>query len=412
MRSATDRGRVYRRCGCRDAHGHQLGTHCPALRADPSHGTWAFAVDIPNPVRRHTIRRGGYRTEQGARDALWRLLESAATGYNADPNQSLADYLTDWLAIKKLQVKPNTFIRYEGYVTHDLIPALGAIRVEQLAPHHIAGFVQAQLDAGRGRVTVHRILATLSSALGDAVREHRLAENPARPTAIPRPRATEREIWSEQDAAQFLTYCHRADPLFADLVEVLIGTGMRKGEALGLCWEDVRFHERILYVRHSLIALDNNHLVLETPKTDASRTWVALSGRVTAALRRRALERGRARGRAPTASGDGLPAADFVFTLPNGRPLHPEYVLNHFHLLCERAGVPRCGVHDLRHLAATIAISHGVPLTVVSKTLRHSTTSSTANIYTHLTAQAARGAVDTIEQALTNTQPPGTKSGS
>jgi len=58
-------------------------------------------------------------------------------------------------------------------------------------------------------------------------------------------------------------------------------------------------------------------------------------------------------------------------------------------------------VHDLRHLAATFSITAGVPLTVVSKTLRHSTLSTTANICSHLTQQAAREAVDTIEHTLT-----------
>ncbi|WP_165845673.1 tyrosine-type recombinase/integrase [Streptacidiphilus pinicola] len=71
-----------------------------------------------------------------------------------------------------------------------------------------------------------------------------------------------------------------------------------------------------------------------------------------------------------------------------------------FYWLCDKADVPRCAIHDLRHLAATISITNGVPLTVVSKTLRHATLSTTANIYAHLTAQAARQAVDTIDDTL------------
>ncbi|MEV1084712.1 tyrosine-type recombinase/integrase [Streptomyces sp. NPDC050211] len=68
--------------------------------------------------------------------------------------------------------------------------------------------------------------------------------------------------------------------------------------------------------------------------------------------------------------------------------------------LSDEAGVPRVTVHDLRHLAATLTITAGVPLTVVSKTLRPSTLSTTANIYSHLTRHAAREAVDTIERTL------------
>lgn len=199
---------------------------------------------------------------------------------------------------------------------------------------------------------------------------------------------------------KFLDYCQGADPLYADLAEVLIGTGMRKGEALGLRWEDVRLNKRILYVRHSLTALNNNQLILGTPKTRTSRNWVALSDRVIEALHRRALEQGLTERHTPAPARNALPTSGFVFTDPDGQPLHPRHVTIRFHQLCDRAGVPRCSVHDLRHLAVTMAVDHGAPLVVVSKTVRHSTLSTTASIYHHLTARAEREAVEAIERAL------------
>ncbi|MCX5078540.1 hypothetical protein OG321_39610 [Streptomyces sp. NBC_00424] len=75
--------------------------------------------------------------------------------------------------------------------------------------------MKAQLAAGRGQSTVWHILATLSSALGEAVRTHRLAVNVARPTVIPRHRAEERRIWTLAQAVTFLRYCrtwNRASP--------------------------------------------------------------------------------------------------------------------------------------------------------------------------------------------------------
>lgn len=172
--------------------------------------------------------------------------------------------------------------------------------------------------------------------------------------------------------------------------EFLIGTGMRKGEALGLHWDDVHLAEGVLYVRCTLSAIGNNRLVITTPKARSSRGWVAISPRVATALRHHA-------GTTPRKCGDpDDPFTGLVFCRPDGRPLGPHQVLNRLRQLSEEAGVPRITVHGLRHLAATITIPAGVPLTVVSKTLRHSTLSTTANIYSHLTRQAAREAVDTI----------------
>ncbi|MFJ2582238.1 site-specific integrase [Kitasatospora aureofaciens] len=398
MRSAAHAGHVYRRCGCRDQGGKQLGAHCPELATDPDHGTWTFSLDLPSPDhRRNNIRRSGYPTAEAARAGLRRMVEGQAAGFNADPNQTLADYLTTWLKDKQLTLKPTTYVRYRDYVTNDLVPALGTIRLDDLGHSHIAAFTHTQLTAGRGKVTVHRCLATLSSALGDAVRHRRLPYNPARPTVIPRPAAAERQIWTVQDAIRFLDSCRAADPAFADLIEVLIGTGIRKGEALALHWNDVHLPERVLYIRYALSAIDNNRLILTSPKTRSSKDWVAISPRVAIALRHRSEDKD-----------PSLSHADhggFVFHHPDGRPLHPAYVLNHFHDLCREFGVPRTTVHDLRHLAATISITAGVPLTVVSKTLRHATLSTTANIYGHLTTQAARDAVDTIDRALTSAGP-------
>ncbi|MGO4460394.1 tyrosine-type recombinase/integrase [Streptomyces sp. M-16] len=111
-----------------------------------------------------------------------------------------------------------------------------------------------------------------------------------------------------------------------------------------------------------------------------------------------------ARSRARPHSDPSDPFTGLVFCRPDGRPLRPHTVLDRLRQLSQEAGVPRVTVHDLRHLAATITITAGVPLTVVSKTLRHSTLSTTANVYSHLTQQAAREAVDTIDHTLTRAQ--------
>ncbi|MFI6147443.1 tyrosine-type recombinase/integrase [Streptomyces sp. NPDC051109] len=402
MRISVGRGRVYRRRGCRDNHRHQPGTHCPHLVADSEHGTWSFAVDVPAPDhRRTTVRRGGFLSQDAAEQALSRFLEGEAGGYNADPNQTVTAYLGAWLEAKALVLKPTTMARYRDYVRNDLIPAFGTLKLDQLAHRHISAFTTCQLAAGRGETTLYRCLATLSSALGDSVRQHRLAHNPARPPVLRRPPSPERRIWTAEEAARFLAHCHHADPEMADLFEFLIGTGLRKGEALGLHWDDVHLDQGVFYVRCTLLAIDNNHLVITTPKTRSSRGWVAISPRVATALRHHAKTMPRTRGDPDD------PFAGLVFCQPDGRPLGPQRVLDRLHRLSAEAGVPRITVHDLRHLAATITITAGVPLTVVSKTLRHSTLSTTANIYSHLTQQAAREAVDTIDRTLTGAEKAG-----
>ncbi|MFS7873683.1 hypothetical protein ACEYXF_10185 [Streptomyces asiaticus] len=131
------------------------------LTTDSDHGSWTFAVDLPSPDHhRTTIRRGGFPTQDAARSALRRMLEGEAGGFTADPNQTVADYLTTWLEAKAYVLKPTTVARYRDYVTHDLIPALGALKLDELGHRHIAAYAHTQLKSGRGPVTIHRCLAT------------------------------------------------------------------------------------------------------------------------------------------------------------------------------------------------------------------------------------------------------------
>lgn len=234
----------------------------------------------------------------------------------------------------------------------------------------------------------------MRSALSHAVREqHLVGFNAAKDAMGARPAAAERLCWTPLQAAAFLLHnaVHYGDQL-ADVFELMLGTGMRRGEVLGLHWEDVHFMERKLFVRWTLAAIDNNELHLCAPKTKASRNWVSLNPRVMAALRRQA---DYARALLPPEA----PLHGLVFAHVDGSPLRPQYILDQLRRRLAEIGLPKITLHDLRHTAATIMITSGVPIAIVSKTLRHSTIATTINIYGHLLKHAAEDAVNALAQA-------------
>ena len=280
MTTSPSRGRVYRRCGCRGTTGRQIGPRCPQLTADEEHGSWAYAVDLPSvDGSRRTRRRSGYRTREDALYALDQVLSAERTGVFENPKVTVGAYLLEWLALKERTLKASTAANYHDVVHKDLLPVFGAMRLSDLRSHHIEKWVADQLVVKeRGRVAVYRAAATFRSALGAAVRSRRLVYNPALYAVMARPAAPERTCWNHFQAAAFLRHnvdCY-ADQL-RDFFELLLGTGLRRGEALGLHWADVHLLERKLFVRWTLATVNNNELHLGPPKTKASRNWVSLS---------------------------------------------------------------------------------------------------------------------------------------
>ncbi|MFF1908533.1 hypothetical protein [Kitasatospora sp. NPDC058218] len=122
--------------------------------------------------------------------------------------------------------------------------------------------------------------STLRNALNDAVSSWRLRYNPAKHSVPPKPRAAVRTCWTPEEAASFLRHNAEqyADQL-TDLFEVILGTGLRRGEVLALHWSDVHLMDRQVFVRWTLAAVNNNGLAFGRPKTEASRAWISLSPR-------------------------------------------------------------------------------------------------------------------------------------
>uniref|UniRef100_UPI003CD08A03 tyrosine-type recombinase/integrase n=1 Tax=Saccharothrix mutabilis TaxID=33921 RepID=UPI003CD08A03 len=135
---------------------------------------------------------------------------------------------------------------------------------------------------------------------------------------MPRPPECEPACWTPGQAARFLRWCHNHDDPLADLFKVLIGTGLRKGEALALHWNDIDLDDHVLFVRYTLSNVNNTTPVFTTPMAKTSRTWIGLSDRVVPALRNQSIRQ---------------PDRDLVFTRRDGHPLRHEHVLHRFHCL-------------------------------------------------------------------------------
>jgi integrase len=227
---------------------------------------------------------------------------------------------------------------------------------------------------------VRYIHTILLGVFGHAVRKGHLAVNPCTRADVPSPRACrsrEMSTWTAAQLQRFLTSL-TGDPFRAPLF-LLATTGMRRGEALGLRWTDLRLDDGQLDIRRSLGTVANE-LVVGEPKTDKGRRTVSLDPPTVQVLREHRAEQLRQR----LLLGPAFVDEGWVFCQPDGKPLHPTRFQRVFHRRTAAAGVPRIRLHDLRHTWATLALQAGVNPKIVQERIGHASVAITLDLYTHV----------------------------
>jgi integrase len=246
---------------------------------------------------------------------------------------------------------------------------------------------------GRAASTRRNAYAALRSAFDDAVVDGLLAASPV--LRVRRPKATHDDArsLSPDEVARLLTGAH--DLRYAAVLRLILGTGLRRGEALALRWIDVSLDRCELSIKRSLTRR-GPELVISDAKTQRSRRVVSLSPSMVRLLTEHRAKQSAERLRA----GNFWSDSDLVFATEFGCPVDPRNLLRTTTIAAKRAGLAQIGVHALRHTYATTALLNGVPIHVVSRNLGHSSIVITADIYGHLTDDAARSAALVVSDAL------------
>lgn len=359
---------------------------------------WAYRVELRRVAsERRQLTKSGFESRSAAQQALTQLLAAVDTGQYEPSRQKTAEYLEEWFQrqIDNTKIRPTTARSYRGHLDHYLIPHLGHVRLTELRPHHIdrmfAAIRKANVDAERpvGPTTMRRIHATLRSALGSAVKRRVLPYNPASSADIPPNERTAIRVWTPEQYGKFLD-CIEGDRLFA--LYVLAGQrGLRRGELLGLRWEDIDFERAELRVVQQLVQV-GHEIRFGPPKTERARRVVALDSASVEALRAWRVKQAAER----LAWGPAYEDTGLVFTREDGAPVHPERVTKAFRRLASRAGLPLIRLHDLRHTSATLGLLAGEDMRLVSRRLGHSSITVTVDVYTHVAEDAAREAAERL----------------
>jgi integrase len=371
-------------------------------------GTWEAIISIGHDPVTGKLKRVSFygKTQKEVVEKAATARTGVARGTFVEPSRMpVGEWLDFWLVTYKApRLRQTTLDGYALIVRRHLQPALGQIPLQDLRPERIQRYLNEKSREGFDANTIRLHYVVLSNALTQAEKVGRVARNVCRLVEPPPRRRKERSTLTMAQVRAQLLEALRAERL-APAFLTLFMTGLRRGELLGLRWQDVDLHAGTLQVRQTLARVTTAHsvgkktvLVFLTPKTEQSRRTVALPAECVTALRQYKARQAQEK----LAGGQGYHDYGLVFCREDGRPIDPRSMNRYFAQALKRAGLPSIRLHDCRHTFATWLLKAGVPLKVVSDQLGHSSITITADVYSHVTTEVAKQAAAVLNAAFTS----------
>lgn len=365
-------------------------------------GRWVAEMTIEGRKRKFVYGKTRKEVQEKLKTALHEQQQGTLVEHTS--KQTLEQFLNDWLENSQRQsVRPRTFERYEEVVRLHVAPVLGSHQLQKLSAQHLQAFYARKLDEGLSARTVGILHNLLHKALDTAMRWGLVTRNVCDLVSPPHAKGYEFKPLTVDEIHRLLKAArgHYMEALFS----LALATGMRRGELMGLKWQDINFSTGTLQVRRTLVRVptklknDGESYVEAEPKTQKSKRNITIAPFALDALRQHRVRQLEAKLKA----GPAWKEHDYIFCTSVGTHVNPTRdILDQLKALLKDADLPDIRFHDLRHSAATLLLSVGVHPKVVQELLGHSNISMTMDVYSHVLPSMQQDAISRLDSTLRN----------
>lgn len=243
--------------------------------------------------------------------------------------------------------------------------------------------------------TVHHHYGTLNLIFGYAEKQELIEKNPMSKVDAPKKKRKAVDALTQEQTIDFLKAVDACSLDFRCTIYLLVTTGIRRGECVGLMWKDVDFQNNILTIKRNVTYTPKSGLSINTPKTVNSIRQIPLIPNVAELLQQYKDERAEQ-------SENNILEYAFIFSNEDNPmiPRTPDSLTRHLKRFMKRNGFPDMSPHDLRHTCATLLLSNGADVKSVQNILGHADASTTLNFYVRADLNNMRNATNKLASAF------------
>ena len=366
------------------------------------------------------------KTRKEVQDKINKVAGKVQEGtYKETEKIRVADWFNVWIEeYQKQSLRPTTWQSYKLQIDKHILPAIGHLQLNQLQTYHLQTLYNdkqkdgARLDGKPGPLSprsVRYIHMICHACLEQAKKESRITTNPADAVKLPVDPRKEMRYFDTEQTTAFLVEARKTKHFTAYFLA--LNTGLRRGELLGLRWQDIDMKNGTLSVKQALVRVEGG-LKFQEPKTKLSKRTIGISKAVIEELKAHRKEQ---QDNMKEAKDSYNKENNLIFCNELGEPICPRAFTKHFARVIDRhnkqidkkaekekltdadilkAKIPKINFHGLRHTFATLCLQQGTDPRTIQEALGHHKVAFTLDIYSGVTDKMKQEATDKIGSLL------------